>query len=159
MSNVIVIRGPLGVGKSTVAQELAHQLNASYISIDRILEELDLDKVEGECIPLKNFLAANDHILPAIENNSNTIIDGNFYHKEQLDHLIENVPTCSVFTLKAPLDVCLDRDSKRESPYGKDATEAVHNLVSRFDFGTIIQTEDKSAADVVQEILQTFTQT
>ena len=50
MSNCIVIRGPLGVGKTTVARALAEQLSALYISIDQVLEDHDLLRSDGEGI-------------------------------------------------------------------------------------------------------------
>jgi shikimate kinase len=34
MEYFVIIRGPLGVGKTTIAKRLAKQLNAKYISID-----------------------------------------------------------------------------------------------------------------------------
>ena len=91
MPKVIIIRGSLGVGKSIISKLLVEQLHGYYVSIDTVLEELGLDKVEGECIPAKNFIAANEHVLPQIKNSledgMNVIVDGNFYHKKQLDHL------------------------------------------------------------------------
>ena len=37
MNKVIIIRGPLGSGKTTIAKEVARKLNAEYISIDSIV--------------------------------------------------------------------------------------------------------------------------
>ena len=37
MKKLILVRGPLGVGKTTVARKLAASLNAHYISIDSVL--------------------------------------------------------------------------------------------------------------------------
>ncbi len=39
MSFYIIIRGPLGCGKSTIAKALSKKLNAKYFAIDKILEE------------------------------------------------------------------------------------------------------------------------
>ena len=58
-----------------------------------------------------------------------------------------------VFTLKAPLKICIERDSKRKNPYGKIATMVVYNLVSRLDYGTNIGTENKTPEEVTKEIL------
>ena len=38
-SYFIIIRGPLGSGKSTITQKIAKILRAEYIPIDRILDE------------------------------------------------------------------------------------------------------------------------
>lgn len=159
MKEIILIRGPLGIGKSTVAKRLAKQFDAAYISIDQVLEELGLDKTEeGNGIPLKNFLVANDHVIPSIKQNltdkKKVIIDGNFYHKEQIDHFVSHFgKQIIVITLHAPVEVCIERDRNRNKSYGEDATRAVHAMVSSFDAGTVIDTEGKSVDDVVNEIL------
>ena len=159
MSFYIIIRGPLGIGKSTISKELARRLKAEYISIDTILEELDLDHIDEGlgCIAPENFLRVNQHILPKIRQSLErgpVVIDGNFYHREQIQDLEENLKnTHYVFTLKAPLSVCIQRDSQRPKSYGKGAATAVHNLVSKFDSGTRINTEDKTAEEIVNEIL------
>ena len=43
MSYYIIIRGALGIGKSTIARKLSRILNAGYISIDKVLEETSQD--------------------------------------------------------------------------------------------------------------------
>ena len=37
MRKIILIRGPLAVGKSTVAKLVAKKINAEYLSLDKIL--------------------------------------------------------------------------------------------------------------------------
>jgi len=157
MSYYIIIRGSLGVGKSTVAKKLAKQLNAEYISIDELLKNQKLDVIEGECIPLKNFIKVIDTVLPEVKKhlkNKIVVFDGNFYHKEQIDYLVRHLDTPNyAFTLTAPIHVCLERDTAREKTLGEEAAKAVHNLVMRVDYGTQIKTEGKTADDVVKEIL------
>lgn len=155
----VIIRGPLAVGKSTVAKKLANALGAEYVGIDRILEEHKLDYVDGEeCVPLKNFLKANEIILPEmkkrIAQGRIVVFDGNFYFKEPIEHLIGELGEHYVFTLKASVDECIDRDVQRGATHGPDAARAVHNLVSRFDYGMMIETKDKTADDVVEEIMK-----
>jgi len=159
MSYFVIIRGPLGCGKSTIAESLAKILDAEYVSIDKVLKENGLDKVspDAECIPAANFIRANELVLPTIkkhlQHGKNVIFDACFYHKEPIDHLIQNLPYDHyVFTLKAPVEVCIERDRKRGKTHGEDAARAVHSLVSRFDYGTIIDVT-KPLDNVVQEIL------
>ncbi|MFH0884344.1 MAG: AAA family ATPase [Candidatus Micrarchaeota archaeon] len=160
MAFFIVIRGPLGVGKSTIAEGLSKILNAEYVPIDLVLEKHGLDKVDkdAECIPLANFISADEMILPRIKeklkSSKNVIFDGCFYHKEHIEHLINSLPyTHYVFTLKAPLSVCIERDRERKKNHGKDAAVAVYSLVSRFDYGIIIETDGKSIDRSLKEIL------
>jgi shikimate kinase len=152
MKYYVIIRGPLGVGKTTVAKKLAKALHAKYISIDAILEKNGLDKVKGKCIPAGNFIKANETILSQVRGMA--VFDGNFYHEKQIQHLVRNLRTpCFVFTLKAPLDVCVKRDETRKGKYGKEAAKAVYALVSRFDYGISIDTAKMTPAEVSRKIL------
>ncbi len=158
MSYYIIIRGPLGVGKSTIAQRVARILKAEYVSIDSVLAKLGLDKASHyeECIPAKNFIQAQESILPhikkALQKGKIVIFDACFYHKGQIEHLIKSLHYPHyVFTLKASLEACIERDSKRKKTYGKDAATAVYRLVSKFDYGTAIG--EKNLDDTIKEIL------
>jgi predicted kinase len=160
MAFFIIIRGPLGVGKSTIAQHLAESLDAEYVPMDFVLEEHGLDKMDKDagCIPLASFIKADEIILPRINEKlaegKNVIFDACFYHKEHIEHLAESLPYVHyVFTLKAPLAVCIERDNGRKKKHGKEAAAAVHRLVSRFDYGIIIETEGKSVDQTLKNIL------
>ena len=45
MTQTIIIRGPAGVGKTTVARLLAKKLKLKHIQIDKLLKEKNLDKI------------------------------------------------------------------------------------------------------------------
>ena len=160
MSYFIIIRGPLGIGKTIIAKKIAEILKGEYISIDDVLEKNNLDKVDEKegGIPAKNFIKGNEIVIPKIKEKLNegkiVIIEGCFYHKEQIEHFIQNLDVSHfVFTLKAPLEVCIDRDSKREKIYGMEAAIAVFNMVSKFDYGILIETENKSVGEAAAEII------
>jgi predicted kinase len=153
---ILLIRGPLGVGKTTVARLLRAQLNACYLSIDTILEEHGLDQCKNG-IPARNFLRANELALPiahaALAAGRPVIFDGNFYYKSPIWHLRRSLPPpFYIFTLKAPVEVCSARDRERQRVYGEDAAAWVHYLVSRFEAGILIDTTGKTDMEVVQEI-------
>lgn len=145
MSYFIIIRGPLGCGKTTVAKRFSKELGAEYISVDKVLEKLGLDKAppNAECIPLENFIKANEFIMPIaqklLKKGKIVIFDACFYNKEVIAHLIENLAYPHyVFTLKVPVEQCIERDKRRKRVYGEDAARAVHMMVSRFDYGIVI---------------------
>lgn len=157
MSYFIIIRGPLGIGKSTIAKALAKSLNAEYISIDRVLEENGLDKVDNNFSP-KDFVKANEIVLPKVKEDlakgKIVIFDGCFYFKEQIKHLEKNLPCKTyIFDLKAPVKICIERDSKREKVYGEKNTREVYDLVSKFDYGITIDTCKKTEQEVIKEML------
>jgi len=159
MKYFIIIRGPAGVGKSTIAQELAKKLNAYYISFDQILLDNKLDIVEGDCIQVDKFIKANDIILPKVMQileNQIIIFDGCFYHLQQIHDLQSRIPAKSiVINLKASLAKCLARDASRSgnNAMGGQRIKDVYKLVSKFDCGIDIMTDGRSVEEIVKEIV------
>lgn len=159
MSYFIITRGALGSGKTSTAKELAHVLGAEYIGIDDILQEQNLDAIDPDqgCIPSEQFIKANTAILPRarewLGNGKIVIFDGCFYHPEAINHLVQNLPYPRyIFTLRVPMELCVERDSQRANAYGEVATRAVHQLVSKFDEGIVID-GNGTIADVIEKIL------
>lgn len=159
MSYYIIIRGPLGVGKSTIATKLASELHAEYISIDKVLKDLKLDGVPKteETIPLDNFKKADETLFPkvreALAKKKIVIFDGCFQHQGHIAHLEQNLPGKHyIFTLTASLESCIERDSKRSRVYGPDAARAVYNITTRFTAGIPIDTTGKSISESLAEI-------
>ena len=160
MPYFIIISGPLGVGKTTIAKRLSKILTAEYFPIDVVLHNNDLDKVnkDSEGISLANFLKADELILPKIveslKNDKTVILDACFYHKAHIEHLVNSLQYPNyVFSLKAPLETCIKRDGKRKKSYGQDAAAAVYTLVSRFEYGISIDTKDKNTDQIINEVL------
>ena len=84
MTYYIIIRGPLGCGKSTIAKKLSKILNAKYIAVDRVLDKHKLtgDKEDGY-ISQKSFIKANEitasKARKILDEDKIVIFDGNFY--------------------------------------------------------------------------------
>lgn len=154
----IIIRGPLGIGKTTIAESLAKEIVAEHIAYDEILEEYGLteDKEKGY-ISQKSFFKANEIAAERVKKflgiDKPVIFDGNFYWKSQIDDLISklNYPHY-VFTLKAPLKVCIERDARRKKKHEKDAVLSVFKKSTSFEYGIQIDTENKTGEEVVEEI-------
>jgi adenylate kinase family enzyme len=158
MSYYIIIRGPLGCGKSTISEKLAKIIDAKYFAIDRILDEchFTLSKEEGY-ISQESFKKANNIIVPEaikiLKSDKSIIFDGNFYWKSQIDDLINKIDFPHyVFTLKAPVELCVDRDAKRDKSHGKDAATVVHKKSTEFTYGTEIDVT-KNINECINEIL------
>ncbi|HLM90999.1 MAG TPA: AAA family ATPase [Thermoplasmata archaeon] len=136
MSYCVVIRGPLGVGKTTVSKRLSARIAAEYISIDRILDEDGL----WEAGHLSEFLRANEiaaaRAEPMLAKRTPVVFDGNFYWKSQIEDLVGRFRYPHfVFTLKAPLRVCIERDARRPKPHGIEAAKEVYAKSTRFEYG------------------------
>jgi len=158
MSFYIIIRGPLGCGKSTIAEKLSKILKAKYFAVDRVLDEHNLteDKEEGY-ISQKSFIKANEIIAPQakriLDSNKPVVFDGNFYWKSQIDDLIKRLDFPHyVFTLKAPLEVCIARDEERGKTHGADAAQAVYKKSTEFDYGIAIDI-NRLLEECVKDIL------
>lgn len=158
MSYYIILRGPLGCGKTTIANELAKKLNGTHIAIDDYIEKNKLyrEKEEGY-ISQKSFIKVNKMAAPHAEKllkkGKVVVFDGNFYWKSQIEDLIKRLKHPHyVFTLKAPLKVCIERDSKRKRTYGTGAATVVYNKVMSFEYGRSIdvtQSQDKVLKEII----------
>jgi predicted kinase len=153
MGFTVMIRGPLGVGKTTIARRLARELGASYISIDRILDERGL----WEHGRLSEFLKANQ-VAASIAQRSlgrgeAVVIDGNFYWKGQIEDLLARLAGPHFeFTLTAPMAVCAERDARRTPSHGREAVRAVYAKTGRVTWGVHIDAA-RPPNQVVGEIL------
>lgn len=160
MTYFVVIRGPAGVGKTTVSKRLAKQLNMKYISLDEVLHnETNLEQRNTKSVPKENWKEVNEIIIPRaneiLKKGKNVIFDGNFYHKDYLLDLVKNIKTKGyVFTLKACVETCMKREKKRDNKYkiGKKEIEIVHEMASQFSHGIDIETDGKSVDEVINEI-------
>ncbi len=164
MSYSVVIRGPLGVGKSTVSSLLARALGAQHISIDRVLEDHGIEEWDRDRISLRSFLKANeiavDQARKALEAGRPVIFDGCFYWREQLEDLAQRLGgKVAVFSLQAPLEACIGRDRARPLPQageaprgghqlGDQAVAEVFRLVASVDYGMAIDASGALEATV-----------
>lgn len=163
----IIIRGPLGCGKSTIAKRISGLLNAEDVAIDRVLDEYNLtkDKEEGY-IAQRSFIKANEIIIPKakrkLQSGIPVVFGGNFYWKSQIEDLIKKLDFPHfVFTLKAPLKVCIERDHLRKKAHGEDATKAVYKKATRFNYGLAIDISkplDKAIKSILSPVLKKINQ-
>jgi len=158
MSYYIIIRGPLGCGKSTISEALAKELGAKHFAVDRVLDDYDLtkDKEEGY-ISQKSFFKANEIIAEKAKEllsaGTPIIFDGNFYWKSAIEDLISKLDYKHyVFTLKAPVEVCIKRDAERSKTHGEGAAFVVHKKSTSFSYGIEVDTENRSPEETLQEI-------
>ena len=154
MNKLILIRGPLGVGKTTVSKILAEKLRAEYLSLDEILEENDLEDTDG--ISLENFLKGNEIIFAITNKSENSfIVDGCFYYQEQIDDLKNKFNNdIIIFTLTSPVETCIERDSKRPKVYGEDSARYVHMMTTKIKAGYEIDTANLTTEETAEKIME-----
>ena len=151
---IIIIRGPLAVGKTTISKLLAKNINAEYLSLDKILKDNNLEGNDG--IPLENFLKANKIIYKIINNCEKIfIIDGCFYHQEQLDDLGKKLKNnIIIFTLTSNVEKCIERDSKRINVYGEDSARFVHMITTKIKAGYEINNNNLTIQETIDKIME-----
>jgi predicted kinase len=144
----LIVRGPLGSGKTTVSHVLADELGAEVLSIDEILE---LDSWDGgsESLFLRANAGAAERAGLLLRRGTPVIFDGNFYWESAIDDLERRLPyPRAVFSLEVPLATCVERDSGRSPSYGAEATAEVFEKVERVRRGIPIDGSGELRATV-----------
>ncbi len=150
MGFYVVIRGPLGSGKSTLSRRLTRLFGGEHIAIDQILVEYGLEEWEEGYISEKSFLRANRIAIkranPPLRRGIPVIFDGNFYWESALSDLLARLPFPHVvITLKVSLETCVSRDAGRNPPHGPDAAKEVYEKATAFEYGISV---DADGSDV-----------
>jgi len=159
----VILRGPLGVGKTSVALRLSIEIPAKHVAIDRILEERNLEEWADGYISERSFLRVNEvaaeEARPWLEQGTAVVFDGNFYWRSVIEDLIRRLEfPHEVYTLHAPLDVCAERDRGRTVSYGWEAARDVYTKSTAFDFGVMVDA-NRPLGDVVAEIVRRLPRT
>jgi predicted kinase len=150
MAFFVIIRGPLGVGKTTVSNALANAIGAKVCSIDQLVDR-DWDGGSLRLFLKANRTAAKD-AATALQAGTPVVFDGCFYWKSQIKDLESRLPfSHQVFTLEAPLSVCILRDSHRNPSFGAEAAAQVFRKVHRFEYGLMLD-GTREVPRIVQEI-------
>jgi thymidylate kinase len=135
LSFYLIVRGPLGAGKTTLARLLADALDGRSVAIDPILERWVWDG-GSESLFLRANRVASDQAFPLLKDGVRVVVDGNFYWKSALEDLQRRLRfPHAVFTLKVPIEVCLERDQGRELSYGEESTREVFEKTTSFEYG------------------------
>jgi shikimate kinase len=153
MKKIIIIRGPLGIGKSTVSKLITEKINAKYISVDKVLDENNLAPSGG--IPVENFLKANGIILEKVADSEIAVVDGNFYYQAQIDDLQRELKNnLLIISLTCSIEECINRNSGREKVYSEDAARFVYSVTENVRVGHYINTENQTLEETVDEVLK-----
>ena len=151
MSFFLIVRGPLGAGKTTIARALAQDLGAEVVSIDEVLELQEWDGGSEALFLAANVVAA-DRARALLLRGVPVVVEGNFYWERAIQDLAGRLAfPHEVFTLKVPLEVCLERDRLRSPSYGEEAAREVFEKAARVECGVPID-GTRGVADIVRDV-------
>ncbi len=141
---LIVICGPAGAGKTSIAHRLAEKLEgAPIISSDRYRRK------------------AYDRVMKEVESRLGDkvymIVDATFYRRRWRERLMEVVrDRQKVFTVlvDCSLETCLRRNSERDVPIPDKAVRIIWSEFERpVDHDIYINTDESSVEQAVEKIL------
>jgi len=159
MTYFLIIRGTAGVGKSTISKLVADRINAKVYHYDRIMKGFGFNYIPGEkWIPLHKFLSADSKMIPKFisrfEKGENIILEGNFYHNEQVKNLVSKIGfDCVIINLNGSLDTCIKRNKDRGEKMSQSVIEEVYGIMPKFEDGIDIETDGKEVKEIVDEIV------
>ena len=115
MAKVYVMCGLPGSGKTTIARQIAADLDAVVISSDSIREELYGDEsVQSNPSVVFNVLYSRAHA--AIDDNLSVILDATNVKKRDRARVFKEFPDNEIaaFVINTPVEVCKQRNGERE---------------------------------------------
>lgn len=127
----IMLVGIPGSGKSTHAKSLSRNKNAIHLSSDSIRAELYGDEaIQGN--PSEVFELMHKRTLEALADGKNVIYDATNITRKDRASIMSKIPKyveteCHI--VWAPIETCIERDSKRERSVGK---EVIDRMLKRF---------------------------
>lgn len=127
----IMLVGIPGSGKSTYAKNLIYATNGVHLSSDGIRAELYGDEaIQGN--PSEVFEIMHKRTLEALADGNNVIYDATNITRKDRASILSKIPKyveteCHI--VWAPIEICIERDSKRERSVGK---EVIDKMLKRF---------------------------
>ena len=160
MKRVIIIRGPAGVGKTTVGKLLKKKLGDSlFFNIDMICSDMIGDH------PRKTKVrhAADELCYLAAKKTpkNNLIFERLFLDQNDIDHITKlfsklKYKSVNVITLKSSIKKLIKQDSIRSGTLGTESIKRLHNLFTKSNVkkqGKIIEVKNKKPQRIVNEII------
>lgn len=155
----IIIRGPAGVGKTTLAKKLiayfnSHKISAKYFSPGLMRKKHNLGFSMKEKLKADNFLISEARDI--IEKGHVAIFDEVYYYPQQMLNFRNKLGSPIVIHLKAPIGALLERNSKRtgKKKLSEKRMRDVYGLDRRFRNGNVINTHKRNKNQVFRGVVR-----
>lgn len=156
MPLLIILRGPAGIGKSTIASQLKEKIrNAVHLDIDSFKHIISL-KSSSERSKIAHNVGTT-FTKELLENNFNVIAEEIFradYYNEV--KLLADGLKCERLTvfLTAPLEVLIKRDQERKyKTKGAEVITSLYNEIKYIDEDLNIDAVKNNTDEVITQIL------
>lgn len=132
---IIVLNGIQGSGKSTYARQLVEERGFKRVNNDELRLMIDCGKWskkhEDTIAEVRNSI-----IETLMELRHDIVVDNmnlHLYHIAEIAKLVEDfegpIIKRSIVFFNTPLEVCIERDSKREKPIGEKVIRICHGMM------------------------------
>ncbi|MFB6303680.1 MAG: AAA family ATPase [Haloferacaceae archaeon] len=140
---IVILCGPPGVGKTTVAHLLRERLRER----GREFEVLDSDRFSTDTYErMFDRVAGTD---------ADWILAGTFY-KRKWQTRFERLEDVAVVHLRADLETCLERNRRREAPIDEAGVHVVWREFDEPDADVVVDVAGRSPEDVVDLLLESL---
>ncbi|MEK6963590.1 MAG: hypothetical protein AABX70_04130 [Nanoarchaeota archaeon] len=161
MIDYVLIRGPIGVGKTSVAKRFSNLLSLDcypsfFIEFDRFRRELGIGEPTYLNKRVGTFLLV-ERMNQLIQKGSLPVVEGVFY-EGNMNHLRRNITGLALLIkLMAPLDICIERDQRRTYPRGVERVVPVWNSLQHTVVSEVsINTETRTIEEIVDDVYLHF---
>lgn len=118
---IIILCGPVAVGKSSIARRMMELLPGSRV-------------ISTDAFKRRAYRRMMNELFRSLGNYRYIILDGTFYRKkwrEKVREIVGDRGRILTIVLKAPLELCLKRNVERGKPIPE---EAIHMIWNEFEW-------------------------
>ncbi len=138
---IVILCGPVGVGKTTVSEKLMTRLDE---------EGLDFKMIHSDDFGTHTY----DHMFDQVkDSDDNWILDGTFY-REDIRDKFRQLDDVKIVWLKADLETCIKRNEHREEPLEEKVVHIMFHKFEEPDADIEIDTDDLSSDEIIDKILK-----
>ena len=157
MLKIIILRGPAGVGKSTVAELLQKKLGENWV-------HLDIDKIKHTISetssPIRSEIAhrvGKYFIEELLSNNFNIIVEEIFrenFYKELLSLIERSHSSVHKFFLRADINTLITRNASRVKIKDHKTIQDLHSEIQPLEGEKILETSNYSTEQLAELIIK-----
>ncbi|MFZ5365476.1 MAG: AAA family ATPase [Patescibacteria group bacterium] len=156
----LIIRGPAGVGKTTLAKSLQKDFDFEYINCDQLRRKIFGDDKWQKEYKIQAMQHAAEQASDLLNQGKNVIIDDVFEYPQQIEIIKKQLPIAKWVTLEGTEELCIKRDIGRkegEDERGYCGEEAIrylykHYLKEPIEGEIKVQTAEKTSREVSEEV-------